>query len=741
MKRKKMIDLLSVSFFQRSNSLAPSSQQHNGLRFVSTTTTPRMAAQPAPKEPNTTDTRLFNKILVANRGEIAIRVMRTAKRLGIPTVAIYSDADANALHTRFADEAYNIGPPPSAQSYLRIDAITDVIRKTGADAVHPGYGFLSENPLFDEAVTAAGATFVGPPAFAVRAMGDKVESKRFAKEAGVNTIPGYIGVVENADHAVAVAKEIGYPVMVKASAGGGGKGMRIAYTDKEVVEVFKLCTDEAASAFGDSRMLVEKFIEQPRHIEIQVLGDKHGNVISLPERECSIQRRNQKVIEEAPSPVGTVELRTAMGGQAVALCRAVGYHSAGTCEFMVDKDKNFYFLEMNTRLQVEHPITEAITGIDLVEQMLRVAAGEKLNISQERAFQITGHAIEARVYAEDPARGFLPSIGTLKHYQEPQGPGVRNDSGVGEGSEISVYYDPMICKLLTHAADRQSALASMRRALDSYVVRGVQHNIPLLRSVMDVPAFASGDYSTAFLAETYPTPEASGPRALPLSHTQEQELLAVAAAAHVRNEKRVSIPGTFPAEHAFILAINDEHVPVAIKLASSDFTITPPSSSSSSESGGGGEAWEVSLPDRVMTIRFPPPHSYSNYLRLEALLDESKELILQLIDSKPTSMLLQHCGAQRMIRITRPEVASLFPYMPEPMIEDSSKLIKSPMPGVLVSVMVRVGDDVMPGDEVAVVEAMKMRNVLRAEVEGRVIEVGGKEGSTVAADEVLVRFE
>lgn len=734
MKRKSIVDLLSISFSQRNTSLTSSS-----LRFVSTTA-PRMAAQPAPKEPNTNDTRLFNKILVANRGEIAIRVMRTAKRLGIPTVAIYSDVDANALHTRFADEAYNIGPPPSAQSYLRIDAITDVIRKTGADAVHPGYGFLSENPLFDEAVTAAGATFVGPPASAVRAMGDKVESKRFAKEAGVNIIPGYIGVVENADHAVAVAKEIGYPVMVKASAGGGGKGMRIAYTDKEVVEVFKLCTDEAASSFGDSRMLVEKFIEQPRHIEIQVLGDKHGNIISLPERECSIQRRNQKVIEEAPSPVGTVELRTAMGAQAVALCRAVGYHSAGTCEFMVDKDKNFYFLEMNTRLQVEHPITEAITGIDLVEQMLRVAAGEKLSISQERAFQITGHAIEARVYAEDPARGFLPSIGTLKHYQEPQGPGVRNDSGVGEGSEISVYYDPMICKLLTHAADRQSALASMRRALDSYVVRGVQHNIPLLRSVMDVPAFASGDYSTAFLAETYPTPEASGPRALPLSHTQLQELLAVAAAAHVRNEKRVSIPGTFPAEHALVLTINDEHTPVSLKIASSNFIITPPPSSSS-ETGGGGEAWEVSLPNRVITIRFPPPHPQSNYLRLEALLDESKELILQLLDSKPTSMLLQHCGAQRMIRITRPEVAPLFQYMPAPMIEDSSKLIKSPMPGVLVSVMVKVGDDVMPGDEVVVVEAMKMRNVLRTEVAGRVVEVGGKEGCTVATDEVLVRFE
>ena len=478
----------------------------------------------------------FDKILIANRGEIACRVMRTAKRLGIQTVAVHSDADANALHVRMADEAVRVGPPPTSQSYLNVDAIVNAVKMTGAQAVHPGYGFLSENFHFVEALDKAGVTFIGPNAAAMAALGDKIESKIIAKTSGVHTIPGFDGVVRDADHAIEIANQIGYPVMLKASAGGGGKGMRIAWNDAEVHENFKLASQESKSSFGDDRLLVEKFVDNPRHIEIQVLGDKHGNVLYLPERECSIQRRNQKVIEEAPSVHLDEATRKAMGEQAAALARHVHYDSAGTVEFLVDPNRNFYFLEMNTRLQVEHPITEYITGIDLVEQMFRVAANQPLQIKQQD-IKIHGWAVESRVYAEDPKR-YLPSIGTLQKYHEPMdmipAPHVRCDSGIVEGSEISMYYDPMICKLCTWGNDRPEALKYMQRALDSYVIQGVTHNIPLLRAVISHPRFQSGKISTKFLAEEYP----GGFPGYQLDDAAKKELLAVAAGIYAKRAIR-----------------------------------------------------------------------------------------------------------------------------------------------------------------------------------------------------------
>jgi propionyl-CoA carboxylase alpha chain len=451
---------------------------------------------------------MFAKILIANRGEIACRVIKTARRLGIATVAVYSDADADALHVRMSDEAVPIGPAPANQSYLSIERILKAVRETGAQAVHPGYGFLSERADFAEALAAAGVTFIGPSASAIRAMGDKITSKKLAAEAGVSTVPGFMGLIDDADQAVRLAREIGYPVMIKASAGGGGKGMRIAWSDSEAIEGFARSRSEAASSFGDDRIFVEKYVNRPRHIEIQVLGDKHGNVIHLGERECSIQRRNQKVIEEAPSPFLDPDTRAAMGSQAVALAQAVGYSSAGTVEFIVDEARNFYFLEMNTRLQVEHPVTELVTGIDLVEQMIRVAAGERLKIAQDDV-RLDGWAIEGRLYAEDPYRGFLPSTGRLTRYRPPaentsRSHAVRNDTGVFEGGEISVYYDPMIAKLCTWGPDRSSALATMRTALDSFEVEGIGHNLPFLAAVMDHPKFEAASISTAFIAEEFP---------------------------------------------------------------------------------------------------------------------------------------------------------------------------------------------------------------------------------------------
>src|SRR6056297_1817627 len=466
---------------------------------------------------------MFKKILIANRGEIACRVIKTAKKMGIQTVAIYSDADAQALHVQMADEAVHIGPPPANESYIVIDKVMDAIRKTGAEAVHPGYGFLSENPKFAEALEAEGVAFIGPPKGAIESMGDKITSKKIAQDADVSTVPGVMGLIDDAEDAVKISKEIGYPVMIKASAGGGGKGMRIAWNDDEAREGFQSSKNEAANSFGDDRIFIEKFVTQPRHIEIQVLADQHGNCIYLGERECSIQRRNQKVVEEAPSPFLDEATRKAMGEQSCALAKAVGYASAGTVEFIVDGAKNFYFLEMNTRLQVEHPVTELITGVDLVEQMIRVAAGEKLSMSQDDV-TLTGWAMESRLYAEDPYRGFLPSIGRLTRYRPPReiaaGPlldngkwqddagagdtAVRNDTGVFEGGEISMYYDPMIAKLCTWAPDRAGSIEAMRIALDSFEIEGIGHNLPFLSAVMDHPKFVSGEMTTSFIAEEYP---------------------------------------------------------------------------------------------------------------------------------------------------------------------------------------------------------------------------------------------
>ncbi|HHS89388.1 MAG TPA: acetyl/propionyl/methylcrotonyl-CoA carboxylase subunit alpha, partial [Rhodobacteraceae bacterium] len=475
---------------------------------------------------------MFKKILVANRGEIACRVIKTARKMGIATVAVYSDADRRALHVQLADEAVHIGPPPANESYIVIDRIMEAIRVTGSEAVHPGYGFLSENPLFAEALSAEGVAFIGPPKGAIEAMGDKITSKKLAAEAGVSTVPGYMGLIADADEAVKISRDIGYPVMIKASAGGGGKGMRIAWNDEEAREGFESSKSEAAKSFGDDRIFIEKFVTQPRHIEIQVLCDSHGRGIYLGERECSIQRRNQKVIEEAPSPFLDDKTRAAMGAQAVALAQAVDYTSAGTVEFIVDSERNFYFLEMNTRLQVEHPVTELITGIDLVEQMIRIAAGEKLSIAQKDV-QLNGWAIESRLYAEDPYRNFLPSIGRLTRYRPPleettEAYAVRNDTGVYEGGEISMFYDPMIAKLCTWAPDRASAIDAMRTALDAFEVEGIGHNLPFLSAVMDNPRFVDGNITTAFIDEEFP----EGFQGVDLDAAQLRRVAAAAVAMY-----------------------------------------------------------------------------------------------------------------------------------------------------------------------------------------------------------------
>lgn len=639
---------------------------------------------------------------------------------------------------------YVQGPPASTESYLNIPAIVEAIKRTGADAVHPGYGFLSENQLFASAVSDVGAVFVGPPAKAVAAMGDKVESKRFAKTAGVHTIPGWVGVVDGVDHAVSVAREIGFPVMVKASAGGGGKGMRVAWDEKDLARGFELASQEAASAFGDSRMLIEKYVERPRHVEIQVLGDTHGNVFYLPERECSIQRRNQKVIEEAPCPIVDINLRREMGRQAVALCKAVGYYSAGTCEFLVDKHKNFYFLEMNTRLQVEHPITEAITGLDLVEQMLLVAAGQTLRLSQESLEHPKGWAVECRVYAEDTARGFLPSIGRLKRYIEPRGEGVRVDSGVEEGSEISMFYDPMISKLIGEGPDRKTALARAARALDTYVIRGVQHNAPLLRSVLDAPDFVSGDISTAFLPDHFPTPESSAPAHLPLGPTREQNVLALAAAVQVWQDLREA-GGNDLARH---IALGTERILVMTipKGEQISIHIRPATEAMVGvQRFGANNLWncplEIELPDRVMQVSMIANDSFQRGSPLIRAQIDGEEALCQIIARGPRHLTLQYCGAHRHMTIDSPAAAALQHFMLPPAEEDLSKLVRSPMPGLLISVGVNVGDQVEEGDEVAVVEAMKMRNVLRAGSAGRVAAVDCQAGGSVAADQVIVRFE
>ncbi|MDF1620238.1 acetyl-CoA carboxylase biotin carboxylase subunit [Pseudothioclava nitratireducens] len=667
---------------------------------------------------------MFKKILIANRGEIACRVIKSARKMGIKTVAVYSDADAHALHVQMADEAVHIGPPPANQSYIVIDKIMDAIRQTGAEAVHPGYGFLSENMKFAEALEKEGVAFIGPPASAIEAMGDKITSKKLAQEAGVSTVPGYMGLIGDADEAVKISQQIGYPVMIKASAGGGGKGMRIAWNDDEAREGFQSSKNEAANSFGDDRIFIEKFVTQPRHIEIQVLADKHGNAVYLHERECSIQRRNQKVIEEAPSPFLDPETRKAMGEQAVALAKAVDYCSAGTVEFIVDGNKNFYFLEMNTRLQVEHPVTELITGVDLVEQMIRVANDEKLPFAQSD-LKINGWAMESRLYAEDPYRNFLPSIGRLTQYRPPvegltKGGGiVRNDTGVYEGGEISMYYDPMIAKLCTWGEDRAHAIEEMRLALDTFEVEGIGHNLPFCSAVMDHPKFAAGDMTTAFIAEEYP----EGFEGVQLGDFMLKRVAAAAAAMNrVAEIRRTRISGT--------LGNHERHV---------------------------GEDWVVSLQDQSFRVHVAADKSGSTIrfedgaeLRVEsdwtpgdslARLDVSGEPLVLKVGKIPMGFRIRVRGADLKVNVRTPRQHELALLMPVKLPPDTSKFLLCPMPGLVVKISVEEGQEVQEGQALATVEAMKMENILRAERKGVVKSINAEAGASLKVDDIIMEFE
>jgi propionyl-CoA carboxylase alpha chain len=665
---------------------------------------------------------MFEKILIANRGEIACRVIRTARRLGIKTVAVYSDADKNALHVEMADEAVHIGPPASAQSYLLIDKIIDACKKTGAQAVHPGYGFLSEKPAFQEALAAAGIAFIGPDAHAMRAMGDKIESKKLAKAAGVSTVPGYLGVIADDEEAVKIAREIGYPVMIKASAGGGGKGMRVAWNDEEAREGFRSATNEARSSFADDRVFVEKYIQQPRHIEIQLLSDGQGTSLYLGERECSIQRRHQKVIEEAPSPFLDAATRKAMGEQAVALADAVQYKSAGTVEFIVDGDRNFYFLEMNTRLQVEHPVTELITGFDLVELMIRVAAGEKLTIKQDDV-RLHGWAIEARVYAEDPFRNFLPSTGRLSHYRPPSDdPHVRVDTGVFEGGEISMFYDPMIAKLCTWGSTRDAAIGRMREALDQYYIRGVSHNIPFLASLMANQRFVDGRLTTNFIAEEYP----NGFHASDLPPEDPAVLVAVAAVIHRSlNDRDIQISGKMAGN---TVKVRDDWV-VVLDGAPHPVHLHPADGS----------------PQRVgYTVDIAGKHHtvWSDWRIGEPLFrgTVNGEHVCIQVDRVGVGYRLHHSGAQAMVKVLTPNAARLDALMPVKAPPDMSKFLLSPMPGLLVSLAVTEGQEIKAGEVLAVVEAMKMENILRAAQDGTVAKIHAAPGSSLAVDQKIVEF-
>ncbi len=660
---------------------------------------------------------MFDKILIANRGEIACRVMKTARRMGIRTVAVYSDADRDALHVQMADEAVAIGPAPSAESYLVIERIVQACRDTGAQAVHPGYGFLSENPAFCEALEQAGIVFIGPGPHAMVSMGDKIASKRLAAEAGVNTIPGHDGVIEDADQAVEVAARIGYPVMLKASAGGGGKGMRVAWNEAECREGFERATSEAVASFGDGRILIEKYIQEPRHIEIQVMADGHGNCIYLNERECSIQRRNQKVIEEAPSPFVDEAVRKAMGEQAVRLARAVEYRSAGTVEFIVDADHNFYFLEMNTRLQVEHPVTEMITGLDLVEMMIRVAAGEPLPITQEEV-GIDGWAIESRVYAEDPFRNFLPSIGRLVRYQPPQGEGVRVDTGVYEGGEVSMYYDPMIAKLITHGRDRAEALARMQDALDAYYIEGVRHNISFLNALISHPRFQQGRLTTNFIAEEYP----DGFRAEDVPQVDPAKPVLAAAVIHRHYMDRAAcISGQMPGHERLV---NDDWVVLA-EGVQHPVRVVPE---------GGGYRLEYRGRNHHLESDWRPgQHLFRCTLDGESLCFQLQRHGLWYH--------LFHRGAETRALVLTPRAAELYALMPEKEAPDLSRFLLSPMPGLLVKISVQEGQPVKAGEELAVIEAMKMENVLRAEQDAVVAAIKAAPGDSLSVDQVILEFE
>ncbi|PLX36877.1 MAG: acetyl/propionyl-CoA carboxylase subunit alpha [Hyphomicrobiales bacterium] len=685
---------------------------------------------------------MFKKILIANRGEIACRVIKTCRKMGIKTVAVYSDADKDALHVDMADEAVHIGPPAAAESYLIADKIIAACKETGAEAVHPGYGFLSERASFPEQLAAEGIVFIGPNPRAIEAMGDKITSKKFAAEAGVSTVPGNMGLIDSSEEAVKIAGEIGYPVMIKASAGGGGKGMRIAWNPEEAAEGFTRARSEAASSFGDDRIFIEKFIVNPRHIEIQVLGDKHGNVVYLGERECSIQRRNQKVIEEAPSPLLDEATRRLMGEQAVALAKAVDYDSAGTVEFVAGQDKSFFFLEMNTRLQVEHPVTELITGVDLVEQMIRSAAGEKLELGQDD-IKLNGWAVESRVYAEDPYRNFLPSIGRLVRCRPPvesteDGVTVRVDTGVEEGSEISMFYDPMIAKLVTHAPTREEAISAQADALDAYLIDGIEHNIPFLTALMQHPRWIEGALSTGFIAEEYP----DGFLGMEQSAEAKQVLASVALAIElIRKDRLDRLPGR--------LRPHSGHV---------------------------AEKWAVSLERDVKELEPGQSHHEKDYLPVELVVDfvsiptelevrfeGSDETVTVASDWMPGEALWQGQVGDRQVtvqvrpvengvrlswqgltakaRVLSPRIAALDALMPIKLPPDTSKMLLCPMPGLVVSIAVTEGQEVKAGETLAVVEAMKMENVLRAERDLVVAKVNAAPGDSLAVDAMIMEFE
>ena len=661
---------------------------------------------------------MFKKILIANRGEIACRVIKTARKMGIQTVAVYSDADRDAMHVRMADEAVRIGPPPSAQSYLLIDAIVDACRKTGAEAVHPGYGFLSERTAFAGALEKAGIVFIGPKPHAITAMGDKIASKKLAVAAGVNTIPGYTDIIRDSTHAVEVAHDIGYPVMLKASAGGGGKGMRVVRNDAECRDGFERASSEAQASFGDARVFAEKYIEEPRHIEIQVLADGHGNTLYLNERECSIQRRHQKVIEEAPSPFLDAKTRKAMGEQAVALAKAVQYQSAGTVEFVVDPQRNFYFLEMNTRLQVEHPVTELVTGLDLVELMIRVAAGEKLPMKQKDV-QLKGWAMEARIYAEDPFRNFLPSIGRLVRCQPPaESANVRVDTGVEEGSEVSMFYDPMIAKLITCGGTRDEAIAHMVDALDEYVIRGVAHNISFLNALIQLPRFKEGRISTNLIAEEYP----DGFRAADVAR-DNPALFAVMAAVVNRKflDRAALVSGQLPSHERIV---GDEYV-VIVNGESHALTVKP------SDMGWlvihGGRGYNVAT-----QWKFGEPLVHANI--------DGRKACFQL-ERLATRFRISHRGAQVDAQVLTPRAAELSRHMLVKAPPNLSKFLLSPMPGLLVRLSVKSGQEVKAGEEICVVEAMKMENRLCAIDDVTIAKVLVNQGQSLVVDQPIVEFK
>ncbi len=662
---------------------------------------------------------MFSKILIANRGEIAVRIIKTCKRLGIASAVVYSEADADSLAVRLADETVFIGPSPAAQSYLKGDVIIAAAKETGAEAIHPGFGFLSENAGFARLCAESGVVFIGPNPGAIDAMGDKIESKNRAAEAGVSVVPGFKGEIADTTHAIKIAEEIGYPVMIKASAGGGGKGIRVAYSRQDVEEGFPAVRAEAKGAFGDDRIFIEKFIENPRHIEIQVLGDKHGHVVHLFERECSIQRRNQKVIEEAPSPLLDPEARAAMGAQAVTLARAVGYDSAGTVEFVAGQDKSFYFLEMNTRLQVEHPVTELITGVDLVEQMIRVAAGEPLTFAQDD-LAINGWAIESRIYAEDPYRGFLPSIGRLSRYAPPaegeqDGYVVRNDTGVREGDEISTFYDPMIAKLCAWAPDRAGAVAGMARALEDFHIEGPGHNTAFLSAVMDQDRFASGQLSTRYIVDEFP----DGFHGLPVKPEQSELMVAVAGAMHLTLTRRARNRGgqTAPERSRFVVVVDD--APFDVDLKSDGVTVI------------------LGLTDgrgRVLSkIDWRPGDAL-----FRAELDGRP--FSATVARAPEGFVIRHRAARAKVLVLTPTSADLHKRLPKKTPPDTSRLVVAPMPGLVVSMDAVEGGEIKSGQVICVLEAMKMQNIIRAERDGVIKAVGAKAGDSVAADDILAEF-